>query len=221
MKVLKMLIKGILRFFISLWSSIYTYGISQRLVGYKNILYTLWIRKYIGHVGDNSSIAKPCSLQGGGQKRIFIGDHTNIQSHCILGCWENYGNQSFTPSITIGDDCNIGEYNHITACDKITIGDGLLTGRYVYIGDNSHGGVTEEESLLPPAQRNLISKGEIVIGNNVWIGDKVTILAGVHIDDNVIVAANAVVTKDIQSNSIVAGVPAVVIKTLKRCQDHK
>ena len=54
-----------------------------------------------------------------------------------------------------------------------------------------------------------------------WIGDKATILAGVHIGDNVIVAANAVVTKDVQSNSIVAGVPAVVIKTLKRCQNHK
>ena len=103
----------------------------------------------------------------------------------------------------------------------ITIGDGLLTGRYVYIGDNSHGGLTAEESLLPPAQRKLISKGEIVIGNNVWIGDKATILAGVHIGDNVIVAANAVVTKDVQSNNVVAGVPAVVIKTLKRCQNHK
>ena len=165
-------------------------------------------------MGKHSTIAKPCVLQGCGQQNISIGDHTGIQSHCILGCWEKYGDRCYSPSLTIGDHCNIGEYNHITACNMITIGDGLLTGRYVYIGDNSHGGLTAEESFLPPAQRKLISKGEIIIGNNVWIGDKVTILAGVHIGDNVIVAANAVVTKDIQSNSIVAGVPAIVIKTL-------
>lgn len=174
----------------------------------------MWIRNFIGHFGDNSRIHYPCSLQGGGQNRIAIGNNTTIQSHCILGCWEKYGDQNFTPSILIGNYCNIGEYSHITACNKINIGDGLLTGRFVYIGDNSHGGLSEAESKIPPIYRKLQSKGEIVIGNNVWIGDKVTILAGVHIGDNVIVAANSVVTKDIENNSIVAGAPAKLVKRL-------
>lgn len=53
------------------------------------------------------------------------------------------------------------------------------------------------------------------IGNNVWIGDKSTILDGVHIGDNVIVGANSVVTHDIPSNSVAAGMPAKIIKQLK------
>ncbi len=201
-------------YFMWVIGKLYPYTLTERLLGYRDILYTLWIRNFIGHVGEYSKVSKPCFLLGCGQKRISIGDYACIQSHCVLGCWEQYGEQRFTPALIIGNHCSIGEYNHITACNKITIGDGLLTGRFVYIGDNAHGGLSSEEAMMPPAQRHLTSKGEVVIGNNVWIGDKATILAGVHIGDNVIVAANAVVTKDIPNNCIVAGVPARIIKSL-------
>lgn len=195
-------------------AKIYPYSLSDRLRGYRDALYTMWIRHFIGHVGKGVKIAKPCRLQGGGFEWISIGDNTDIQKNSVIGCWTNYGNQFFEPSITIGCDCKIGEYNQISACNKITIGDGLLTGRYVYVGDNSHGGLSQDDALVPPAQRKLVTKGEIVIGNNVWIGDKVTILANVHIGDNVIIGANSVVTKDVPSNCIVAGVPAKEIKKI-------
>ena len=197
------------------FSLIYPYKLHQKLQSKKDVLYTLWIRNFIGHVGENSTICKPCSLQGGGQKNVSIGNHTIIQSNSILGCWVKYGEQEFpNASITIGNECSIGEYNHITACNKITIGDGLLTGRYVIISDNSHGGLSMEDSIIKPVKRSLKSKGEVVIGDNVWLGDKVAVLAGVHIGNNVIVAANAVVTKDIPDNSIVAGVPGKIIAHL-------
>ena len=212
---MKFLVKKILIYLMCIVSKAFSYSLGERLYGYRNILYTLWIRNFIGHVGMHSMLSKPCSLQGGGQKNIRIGDYTNIQSYSVLGCWSIYGSQHFNPSISIGNHCSIGEYNHITACNKITIGDGLLTGRFVYIGDNAHGEFKKENAQIPPKDRSLCSKGEIVIGNNVWIGDKVTILGGVHIGDNVIIAANAVVTKDVLSNSVVAGVPAKVIKTIE------
>lgn len=196
-------------------SRVYPYALSERLCGYRDALYTMWIRQFIGYVGKHVKIAKPCCLQGGGQKRIVIGDDTSIQGHSVLGCWERYGEQQFTPSIIIGNHCSIGEYNHITACNKIIIGDGLLTGRFVYIGDNAHGGLSWDEASVPPINRQLRSKGEVKIGNNVWIGDKATILAGVTIGDNVIVAANAVVTKSVASNCVVAGVPAKIVKLLE------
>lgn len=53
----------------------------------------------------------------------------------------------------------------------------------------------------------------MIIGNNVWIGEKATILPGVHIGDSVVIAANSVVTKDIPSFSVAAGVPAQIVKT--------
>lgn len=211
---MKRIFKRLLEIVVRLLSCVYTYNVNQRIIGYRDIFYTLWIRNVLGHLGRHSYIAKPCSLQGCGQCNISIGDYTGIQSHSILGCWSQYGDQRFNPSITIGNHCCIGEYNHITACNKITIGDGLLTGRYVYIGDNSHGALSIEEAAVPPRERKLFSKGEIVIGRNVWIGDKATILAGVSIGDNAIIAANAVVTKDVPSNCMVAGVPARIIKEI-------
>lgn len=189
------------------------YRVYYLLQNARNELYNLWIKNLLGSIGEHSKICYPCSLLGGGQKNITIGKYTVIGRTSILGCWIKYGNQLFpNASITIGNKCNIGEYNHITACNKITIGDGLLTGRYVTISDNSHGGLSEEESTIEPAKRALKSKGEVVIGNNVWLGDKVTVLAGVHIGNYVIVAANAVVTKDIPDKCVVAGVPAKIIR---------
>lgn len=215
----------------TLWlcGKVYPYGMSQRMSGYRNILYTMWIRNFLGEMGEGSAIGYPCSLQGGGHRFVRIGCHTVIQSHGILGCWERYhameanGNeleQRFEPEIVIGNYCSVGEYTQITAIDKITIGDGLLTGRYVYIGDNIHGGLSWNDAIIQPSRRQLTSKGEVRIGRNVWLGDKVSILAGVHIGDNVIIGANSVVTHDIPSNTMAAGVPARVIRKLnaEKCQ---
>lgn len=201
-------------------SRVFPYSMSERLKDIRNLLFTLWIRNFVGRLGKTSRIHYPCSLWGHGEKFLYIGDGTIIQAHCILGCWISYGTQKFAPEIIIGDDCNIGQHTHISAINRITIGNGLLTGRYVYIGDNNHGGLSTNESNTPPVKRKLLSKGEIVIGNNVWIGDKATILGGVHIGDNVIIGANSVVTHDIPSNSMAAGMPAKVIKHLELCQNQ-
>ena len=214
--ILKKLFSNIIKF----WSHIYSYNTSIWLKKKWNNLYSQWLGNFIGSLGKNSRIYYPCKLWGGGQKRISIGNNTIIQSYCILGCWEKYGEDNFTPSIIIGDNCNIGEHAHLSSINKITIGNGLLTGRYVYIGDNSHGGFSPEESSIPPIYRKLKSKGPVAIGNNVWIGDKASILGGVHVGDNVIIGANSVVTKDIPSNTIVAGVPAKIIKQLEICQNQ-
>ena len=90
----------------------------------------------------------------------------------------------------------------------------MLTGKWVTITDNSHGNVTVENLILPPANREVLSKGKVKIGKNVWIGDKASIMPGVKIGDGVIVGANSVVTKDIPSYCLVAGNPARIIKKL-------
>lgn len=179
---------------------------------FKEVLYNKSISRQFGSVGFGSSIVRPCMLQGGGLKNIHVGAHTRIQSHSVLECWDRFGDQVFSPKIIIGDNCKLGEYCHITACNGITIGNGLLTGRYVLITDNSHGELSRDYAATAPIERPLVSKGEVVIGNNVWLGDKVSILPGVHIGDNVIIGANSVVTTDIPSNSMAAGIPARILK---------
>lgn len=188
---------------------------SQWLKSKRDVLYSLWIRNFLGEVGENSSFHYPLRLQGGGSRRIRIGTRTSIQAYSILGAWERYGqDEHYEPEIIIGNNCNIGEFCHITAINKITIGDGLLTGRFVYIGDNSHGELSKDNADIPPVRRKLVTKGEIIIGENVWIGDKVTVLSGVHIGNNVVVAANSVVTKDFPDNCMIAGAPAKIIKQI-------
>ena len=195
-------------------SRLFSYSLCVWLRKKRDSLYSMWISNFIGSIGQGSRIFHPCLLWGGGENNIVIGKNTVIQGHCIIGCWVKYAGETYTPSIEIGDNCNIGEHTHISAINRIEIGDGLLTGRYVYIGDNSHGSLSWEEVSIPPIRRPLTSKGPVIIGKNVWIGDKCTVLSGVTIGDNAIIAANSVVTHDVPSNCVVAGAPAKVLKTL-------
>lgn len=68
---------------------------------------------------------------------------------------------------------------------------------------------------LSPKDRRSTYPAPIVLGRNVWVGANVTILQGVTIGDNSVVAAGAVVTKDVPPNTVVGGVPARVIKTIE------
>lgn len=151
---------------------------------------------------------------------ISIGEETKFGNWVFLTAWNSYyctkDNKELTqklhPEIIIGKNCNFGAFNHITSANKITIGDGVLTGKWVTITDNSHGDTSFNTLQIRPALRMIVSKGPVVIGDNVWIGDKVTVLPGVTIGDGAVIAANAVVTKDVPAYSVVAGNPAKIIK---------
>lgn len=148
-----------------------------------------------------------------GESYITINDYTRFDKGCIITAWDRSPDGGyFKPSIQIGSECLFGEYNHITCVNEIIIGNNVLTGRWVTITDNSHGDSNYTTLIIPPIMRPTISKGKVVIGNNVWIGDKATILPGVTIGDGAIIAANAVVTKDVPAYSVVGGNPAKIIK---------
>lgn len=155
-----------------------------------------------------------CPHQLKGEKYISIGKNTTIHNSVILTAWDKYGEQTFIPSIKIGDNCNIGEHAHITACKEIIIGNNVLTGRRIYISDNAHGNSSKSEINIPPIQRPLHVKGSVIIEDNVWIGERVCILSGVHIGKGAIIAANAVVTHDVPAACVVGGVPAKIIKRM-------
>ena len=123
--------------------------------------------------------------------------------------------QEHPGEIVIGDGCSIGEYTHITATNRIEIGNNLLTGRFVLITDNTHGRTDGTDLDIRPGEREVLSKGPVIIGNNVWLADRVCVMPGVKIGDGAIVAANAVVTQDVPAYTIVAGVPARIIKIMR------
>lgn len=179
----------------------------------KKIYHIYFIRKIRSKFKQfEGNIISPHQLMG--EKYITIGKGTTIGKNVILTAWEKYENEYFSPSIEIGENCLIGENAHITACYKIKIGNNLLTGRYIYISDNAHGKSSIEELEIPPIKRKLHIKGPVIIEDNVWIGERVCILSGVHIGKGAIIAANAVVTHDVPAGCIVGGIPAKIIKKL-------
>lgn len=151
-----------------------------------------------------------------GAEYISIGDRTRFQKETYLTAWGNYKEQRFLPQIEIGADCCFGAWNHITCINRISIGDGFLSGKWVTITDNSHGRTTIDDANVMPSFRKVYSKGPVIIGRNVWVGDKATILPGVTIGEGVVIAANSVVTKDIPDFGVVAGNPARIIKFLNK-----
>lgn len=124
--------------------------------------------------------------------------------------WNNIA--GLVPNLSISNSVSIGEGCHITCANKIYIGDNTLLGKYVTITDNSHGDSCIEQIFISPSQRPLTTKGPVVIGKRVWIGDKATILPNVTIGNGAIVGANSVVTNDIPDNTVCVGNPARVIK---------
>ena len=185
-----------------------------RIIHYLLIrIYTLCHRHSFAHFGQSSHLFwRAMRLKG--LKYISIGRNTSIASGVQLTAWDTHNGLRFTPTITIGDHCTIRENSHITAINSITIGDNLLTGTNVLVTDNSHGRSTREDMSLPYYERPMYSKGPVVIGNNVWLGNNVCVMLGVTIGDGVIVGANSVVTHDIPSFAVAAGIPAKVIKQL-------
>lgn len=192
------------------------YGFTERL---KHLHLRLWRIGRLAYMKRQGLQCErnpfPEEVTARGCEYMLIGGGTGIGRYSVLECWDKYKNLTFHPQLTIGRNCWIGEFTHITCINKITIGDGLLTGRFVLISDNNHGSsFSEEEQRMRPQDRPLSSKGPITIGNNVWIGDKATILGGVKIGDGSIIAANTVVTKDVPAYSVVAGIPARIIKQI-------
>ncbi len=110
-------------------------------------------------------------------------------------------------NITLGKNVFINSACCFQDQGGITIGDNCLIGHEVVIATLDH--------LLPAQARESMRPAPVVLGENVWVGSHATILPGVTIGSNAVVAAGAVVTRDVPPNTVVAGVPARVIKTIQ------
>lgn len=163
-------------------------------------------------IGKNIRIFTPIYTHELGN--VVIGDNFKCGQRLKLRTFNNWGGVFFNPVIIIGDNVSIESDCHISAINRVKIGNNVLLGSFVYISDHSHGLISGEELATAPIDRPLYSKGAVEIGDNVWIGEKVCILPNVKIGDGAIIGAGSVVTKDIPDRAVAAGNPAKVIKYL-------
>ena len=110
----------------------------------------------------------------------------------------------FGKNITVGRDVFINACCHFQDHGGVTLGDGCQIGHNVVFATLNH--------ELAPERRHVTLPAPIVLGRRVWVGSNATILSGVTIGDNAVVAAGAVVTKDVPPGAVVGGVPARIIK---------
>lgn len=158
---------------------------------------------------SNDAMRITCELNGS----YHTPDEVRLLFSKLIGKQVDESFMMFPPFYTdCGRNITIGKNVFINSCCNfqdqggITIGDDSLIGHKVMLATLNHGFTPEDRGSLYPVP--------IIIGKNVWIGASATLLPGVTIGDNAMIAAGAVVTKDVPQNTVIAGIPAKVIRTL-------
>ena len=145
-----------------------------------------------------------------GKGSIIVGDHVKIDGRCSFSFAARFSDD---PTLEIGDNTIISANCGFTVGKRITIGSNCMLASEVNLFDSPGHPTSPEKRLagLPPSEDMV---RPITIGNNVWIGRRSMIFPGVTIGDNSIVGAGSIVTKSVSPNTLVAGNPARVIKSL-------
>lgn len=186
----------------------------------------IFIKKVKGHlfIGKQVRIAYPSHLSLGrdtiiedgaeinalSTEGINIGDRVTIGKYAIIRPSNLYG-AAIGAGLVIGNKSNIGPYSYIGCSGKITIGDNVMMGPRVSMFAENH--VFENPDITIQAQG--VATAPIIIEDDCWIASNVVLLAGITIGKGSVIAAGSVVNMDIPPYSVVAGVPAKIIKSRK------
>jgi acetyltransferase-like isoleucine patch superfamily enzyme len=159
--------------------------------------------------GNGSLIAFPPTVIFG-EGRIAVGEGSIIGPLASLSAgMPTQANLRGDPVITIGDRCMLGKGIGIVGHERIDIGNDIWTGHYVYVTDQNHG----YEDLDLPIGTQMWKNEPVSVGDGSWLGHGAVILPGSRIGKHVVVAAGAIVAGlDVPDLSVVAGVPARVVR---------
>lgn len=155
-----------------------------------------WYGRTLAALGPGGSFGPGVLVIGG--PRIRIGARFSCWRSCTLAACEN-------GVLVIGNNVSLNANVYVNACGgRISIGHDVMVGPNVVLRSSDH--VTADRDTLIRLQGHTAE--EIVIDDDVWLAANVTVVGGVHIGRGAVVAANAVVTRDVAPFTIVGGVPA-------------
>lgn len=158
--------------------------------------------------GKNVTIESYTIIDGYASQKIILGDNAKIGSYSKLLSTSHFS--KLGKGLKMGNNSAIGDYTHFGAPGGIIIGDDVIMGSYISFHSENH---NFQDTTKLIREQGVSNKG-IVLGNNIWVGAKVTFLDGCKVGDNSVVAAGAVVKDEFPPNCVIGGVPAKVIKTI-------
>jgi acetyltransferase-like isoleucine patch superfamily enzyme len=154
---------------------------------------------------------------------VFLGKDVELYARkgygrLVIGRWVHVGNgnklRAHEGNLRIGDKCVFGKDNTVNCYLDIEFGAATIVADWVYICDFDH----VFSDIHVPIKDQGIVKSPVRIGPDVWMGTKVTVLRGITVGQGSVIAANAVVNKDIPPYGVAVGVPARVIRN--RIEDY-
>lgn len=160
-------------------------------------------------IGRNCTLEHHSVIDGYGKRPLRIGDGTKIGAYSIISTTSHLS--KIGVGFSIGADCGVSEYCYFGSAGGIIIGDNVIMGQFVSFHSQNH----VFSDLNVPIRLQPVTSEGIVLGSNIWIGAKATILDGTVIGDNCVVAAGAVVRGNFPSNCVIGGVPAKILKSLE------
>lgn len=161
------------------------------------------------YFGKNVTIEKHTTIDCYASEKIQIGSGSRIGAYSLVTCTSHLS--KYGKGLKIGQNSAIGRFSEFGAAGGIQIGDNVIMGSYISFHSENH---NYEDTSRLIREQGVTSKG-IKLGNNIWVGAKVTFLDGSQIGDNSVVAAGAVVKGVFPDNVIIGGVPAKILKVIE------
>ena len=181
----------------------------------RKVMYNVAFRTRFRYFGKHSTLDIHGQVKFG--KNVYIGDYVtlivepgaslSIADNSFIG--ENCYIKCFGGKVEIGQDVSINSKSYINGCGGVKIGDNTRIGtQSIIIASNHKFG--EPDVLV----KDQITKQGVSLGDNIWLGARVTVLDGVNIPDNSVIGACSLVSKPLTEAGVYVGIPAKKIKSL-------
>jgi acetyltransferase-like isoleucine patch superfamily enzyme len=152
-------------------------------------------------IGDEVELRRNLEIRVHQQARITIGSKVRIDRGVRLLATN-------TAQLNIADGVRIGLYTVFNGGDSIEVGAGTLISGFVYLQTSMHGFKNKEVAI----QQQGYAHAPVCLKEDVWLGTHVVVLPGVTLERGVVVGSNAVVTKSVEANAVIGGIPAKILK---------
>lgn len=166
------------------------------------------------HNAGNFKFGTGCTLEDHvdfdcfSKNKITFGNNVKISSFSIISVTSHLSKYGI--GLKIGNNSAIGAYSYFGCSGGVEIGEDVIMGEYISLHSENHN-FQDASKLI--REQGVTSKG-IRIGNNIWVGAKVTFLDGCSVGNNTVVAAGAVVKDCFPPNVVIGGVPAKILKKM-------